>query len=78
MAELSAESRSKVKKKDFGLPSKAGSKEAKKESGNYPMPDAAHARNAKARATQQEKKGNLSHAQAEQIRNKADKKLGNK
>lgn len=78
MAELSAESRSKVKKKDFGLPEKAKGKEAKKESGNYPMPDAAHARNAKARATQQENKGNLSHDEAQRIRNKADKKLGNK
>lgn len=78
MAELSAESRKNVKKKDFGLPEKAKGAEAKKESGNYPMPDAAHARNAKARATQQEKKGNLTSAQADKIRNKADKKLGNK
>jgi hypothetical protein len=78
MGELSAAQRKKLKPKQFGLPEKAKTKEGRAESGSYPMPDAAHARNAKARATQQEKKGNLSHAQAEKIRSKADKKLGNK
>jgi len=42
---------------------------------SYPVEDVPHAENAKARATQQEKKGNLTHAQAEKIRNRADKVL---
>jgi hypothetical protein len=43
---------------------------------SYPIPDASHAANAKARATQQEHKGNLSHSEAEHIRARADAKLG--
>jgi len=39
----------------------------------YPMPDRAHAANAKARATQQVKKGNLSASEAAKITAKADK-----
>jgi hypothetical protein len=75
MADLSAKKRAKVATKDFGLPEKAKTTDAKKESGNYPMPDKAHARNAKARAAQQRKAGNLSKAEEEKIDRKADKKL---
>ena len=50
-------------------------KAQKKEGGNYPMPDAAHARNAKARAAQQRKAGNLTKQQEERIDRKADKIL---
>ena len=50
---------------EFGLP---GSRK-------YPMPDASHAANAKARATQQVKAGNLSPASAAKIRAKANKIL---
>ena len=42
----------------------------------YPMPDKSHARNAKARASQQEKKGNLSPSSKAKIDRKADKILG--
>lgn len=42
----------------------------------YPMPDKAHAANAKARATQQVNKGNLSEEQKEKIDSKANKILG--
>ena len=76
MADLSAKKREKLPAKDFGLPEKARTKEAKKESGNYPMPDKAHARNAKARAEQQYEKGNLTKDELERIDRKADKKLG--
>jgi hypothetical protein len=76
MADLDAEDREKIPTKDFGLPEKARTKEAKKESGNYPMPDKAHARNAKARAAQQRKAGNLTKAEEERIDRKADKILG--
>ena len=75
MADLSPKKREKLPAKDFGLPEKARSKEAKKESGNYPMPDKAHARNAKARAAQQRKAGDLTKAEQERIDRKADKKL---
>ena len=78
MAELSSEARKKVAKKDKGLPSRHKSAGKQGESGDYPMPDRAHAANAKARATQQAKKGNISQAQKQQIHAKADKKLGNK
>lgn len=59
MADLDAEDREKIPTEDFGLPEKARTKEAKKESGNYPMPDKGHARNAKARAAQQQKAGSV-------------------
>lgn len=75
MADLSAEKREDLPAKDFGLPEKARTKDAKKESGNYPMPDKAHARNAKARAAQQLRAGNLSKDEKERIDRKADKKL---
>ena len=66
MAKLSAATRKKEPKSDFGLPGER----------KYPMPDKAHAANAKARASQQEKKGNITPAQKAQIDAKANKKLG--
>jgi hypothetical protein len=42
------------------------------------MPDKSHAANAKARATQQVKKGNLSSSAAAKIRAKANRILGKK
>ena len=65
MAEISAKKREKEPKSDFGLP----------EERKYPMPDKSHARNAKARASQQEKKGNLTTAEKRKIDRKADKIL---
>jgi hypothetical protein len=76
MAELSARKRAKLPAKDFGLPEEARTEDAKKEGGNYPMPDKKHARNAKARAAQQQKAGNLTKAERERIDRKADKVLG--
>ncbi len=73
MADLTAKQREKLPAKEFGLPEKARTKDAKKESGNYPMPDKAHARNAKARAAQQQKAGNLSKKDKERVDRKADK-----
>ncbi|HEY5422729.1 MAG TPA: hypothetical protein VFE69_01245 [Ilumatobacteraceae bacterium] len=75
MADLSAKKREKIPTKDFGLPEKARTKDDKKESGNYPMPDKAHARNAKSRAAQQKKAGNLTQDELERIDRKADKIL---
>jgi len=76
MGDLDAEDREQIPTKDFGLPEKARTNDAKKESGNYPMPDKRHARNAKARASQQRKAGRLSKAEEERIDRKADKILG--
>ena len=38
MATLSEKERAKIPAKEFGLPEKARTAEAKKETGNYPMP----------------------------------------
>ena len=62
MAVLTAEKRNNLSDEVFGMP-----KERK-----FPMPDRAHAANAKSRATQQEEKGNLSSSEAEMIRAKAN------
>lgn len=68
MADLSTERRKKLPASQFGLP---GSR-------RYPMPDAAHAANAKARATQMVNAGKLSPSAAAQIRAKANRILGKK
>ena len=75
MADLPGKKREQLPAEDFGLPEKARTKAAKKEPGNYPMPDKPHARNAKARAAQQEKAGNLTHKEREKIDRKAEKIL---
>ena len=75
MAELDAEKREDLPAKDVGLPEKARSKQDKRDSGNYPMPDEAHARNAKARASQQHEAGNLTKDELDRIDRKADKIL---
>ena len=78
MADLRAKNRAHVATKNFGLPEKARSAGAKKDSGNYPMPDKKHAGNAKARAKQQLKKGNLKKSEYEKIVRKADRILDKK
>ena len=75
MADLDAKDREKIPSKDFGLPEKARTKEQKKESGNYPMPDKTHARNAKARAAQAQKDDRLSKKDQQRINRKADEIL---
>jgi hypothetical protein len=75
MGDLSDRQRAKLPASEFGLPEKARSTKAKKAGGNYPMPDKAHARNAKARASQQQKAGNLTKAEQARIDRKADKIL---
>jgi hypothetical protein len=62
MAKLSEKRRDSMKESNFGLP----------EQRKYPMPDESHARNAKARASQQVKKRNLSKADERKIDRKAD------
>ena len=65
MPELSTRTRKSEPKSDFGLP----------EERKYPMPDKSHARNAKARASQQAKKGNLTATEKQKIDRKADRVL---
>lgn len=68
MAELTTRARKEIPTKKFGLP-----KERK-----YPIEDKAHARNAKARASQMEKAGKLSASSKAKIDAKADKVLKKK
>ena len=68
MAKLTTKERKSLPKSDFGLPG----------AHKYPMPDASHAANAKARATQQVAKGNLRPGAKAKIDAKANKILGKK
>ena len=63
---LTAKARAKVPRNAFGLPAQK----------KYPMPDASHAGNAKARAAQEYNEGRLSAGQKDEIDRKADKVLG--
>jgi hypothetical protein len=62
MAELKQKSRDKLPAKDFAEPEKRA----------YPIEDKAHARNAKARASQAVKAGRMSKAEEGKIDKKAD------
>ena len=62
MAELDTEHRKHLPKSKFAEPEKRA----------YPVPDAAHARNAKARASQAVKAGRMSKAEEAKIDRKAD------
>jgi hypothetical protein len=66
MAKLSTKQRNKIPKSEFGMPGER----------KYPMPDKAHARNAKARASQMVSKGKLSPSSKSKIDAKADRMLG--
>ncbi|MDM2850181.1 hypothetical protein OGX83_16995 [Citrobacter sp. Cpo074] len=65
MAKLTAAKRKKIPKSEFGMPGER----------SYPMPDKAHAANAKARATQMENEGKLSPSAKAKIDAKANKVL---
>lgn len=65
MAKLTAKKRAALPKSEFALPG-----------GRYPVNDRAHAGNAKARATQQYEKGNLSAGERSRIDSKANQVLG--
>jgi hypothetical protein len=75
MAKLNASQRAKLPSKEFGLPEKARTPDAKKETGNYPMPDEGHAISAKRLSAKQRKDGNLTKDEFERINRKADKIL---
>lgn len=68
MARLTAKQRKKIPSSEYGLPGER----------KYPMPDRSHAANAKARASQQEKKGNITPAEKKRIDAKANRILRKK
>lgn len=74
MAVLTAAQRKRVPKSKMGLPKKKGP-EGGAPKGSYPMPDKAHARNAKARASEMFNKGKLSKSSKAKIDAKANKIL---
>lgn len=68
MTKLTTKARKAIPKSEFGMPGER----------KFPMPDRAHAANAKARATQMVAKGKLSAGSAAKIKAKANKMLGSK
>jgi hypothetical protein len=67
MAKLNAAKRNALPKSDFAGPDRS-----------YPVPDASHARNAKARASQAVNAGRMSKSQEAKIDAKADRVMGKK
>lgn len=67
MAKLTTKARKALPKSEFAGPDRS-----------YPIPDKSHARNAKARASEMEKKGKISESTKAKIDAKADKKLKGK
>lgn len=75
MAKLTAKERAALKPSQFGLPEKARTKKARKETGNYPIPDKGHAVSAIRLAKKSRKDGNLTTDQYKRIRRKAEEVL---
>jgi hypothetical protein len=73
MVKLTPTQRAKLPARKFGLPEKARTAEAKKETGNYPIPDKGHAISAKRLARKNRKDGNLTKDEFDRINRKADK-----
>lgn len=67
MSKLTTATRKKLPKSDFALPG-----------GRYPVEDKAHARDAKARASQAYNAGRLTSAEKAKVDHKADAVLGKK
>ena len=78
MAKLTSKQRENLPSEDFGLPEKARTKAAKRETGNYPMPDKGHAISALRLARQQRAAGNLTKDEFDRINKKAGRKLKKK
>lgn len=66
VAKLSTERRKSLPASEFGLPGER----------KYPMPDKAHARDAKARSSAAEHRGTITQSEKAKIDAKADRKLG--
>ncbi len=75
MGKLTAKMRAKLPPRAFGLPEKARTPKARKESGNYPVPDRGHAISAKRLSKLHRKRGDLTKDEFDRINRKADKLL---
>ena len=78
MSKLSARQRASLPPKAFGLPERARTKEARQESGNYPMPDRGHAISALRRSERERERGSLTKNEFDRIQRKAKKMLRKK
>ncbi len=78
MSKLSAKQRANLPPKAFGLPEKARTKKARKETGNYPMPDRGHAISAMRLSRLERDRGNLTKDEFDRINRKAGKLLEKK
>ena len=75
MSKLTAKVRAALPARVFGLPEKARTPKARKESGNYPIPDKGHAISALRLSRLQRKRGNLTKDEFDRINRKAHKVL---
>lgn len=75
MSKLTAKLRAKLPVRAFGLPEKARTAKARKEPGNYPIPDRGHAISAMRLSRQQRTRGNLTKDEFDRINRKAHKVL---
>ena len=78
MSKLSARQRANLPPKAFGLPEKARTKQARQETGNYPMPDRGHAISALRRSERERERGNLTKDEFDRIQRKAKAMLRKK
>ncbi len=75
MSKLTTKLRAKLPARAFGLPERARTAKARKESGNYPIPDRGHAISAIRLSRLQRKRGNLTRDEFDRINRKARKVL---
>jgi hypothetical protein len=78
MSKLTAQRRANLPPKAFGLPEKARTEEARRETGNYPIPDRGHAISALRRSEREYERGNLTRDEFDRIQRKAKSKLKKK
>jgi hypothetical protein len=78
MSKLSARQRANLPPKAFGLPERARTERARRESGNYPIPDRDHAISALRRSERERARANLTKDEFERIQRKAKRMLKKK
>jgi hypothetical protein len=75
MSKLTARQRANLPPTAFGLPEKARTDTARREGGNYPIPDRGHAISAIRRSEREFERGNLTRDEFDRIQRKAKRKL---
>ena len=78
MSKLSLQQRERLPAKAFGLPERARTKEARRQTGNYPIPDRGHAISAIRLSRLELERGNLTQDEFDRINRKAGKILRKK